>query len=106
MHTQSSLSTEYVRVPVSASVDGAPINPISDVVTMAFPVAGNTPTTWYSASWETDNTTTPPTLYVKCLVGPSPGLVTLTPNTLFDVYTKIVDNPESPARNTGGLWVY
>jgi len=101
VHSQSALSTEYVRVSIGAGVD-----PTSDNVQMAFPATGVAPETsdWKSATWETDSTTSPPTYYARCLVGPgSGGLITLTAGGIYDVYVKIADNPETVVRNTGAL---
>jgi len=102
LHSQSALSTEYVRVAIDAGVD-----PTADSVQMAFPVTGVAPVVgdWKSATWETDSSTTPPTYYARCLVGPAPGLITLTAGRLYDVYVKVADNPETVVRNTGALAV-
>lgn len=98
MHSQSALSTEYVRVAIDAGVD-----PTADTVQMAFPLAGNQPTDWKSATWETDTATDPDTYYVRCLVGPGPGGVVTLVYGLYDVYVKVNDNPETVVRNTGAL---
>lgn len=99
MHSQSSLSTEYVRVAIDAGVD-----PTADNVQMAFPVTGVAPVLgdWKSATWETSDGT----YYARCLVGPGiGGVVSLTAGGLYDVYVKIADNPETVVRNTGALAV-
>ncbi len=96
-YSLSSLSLEYVRLPVSAKDSGAVVNPTADAVAMAFmasgPPAGGD---WKTASWETDATTTPPTYYARCLVGPG-GTVPLAPGT-YMIWLKITDAPEIPAR--------
>lgn len=102
---KSVLSLDYVRVPVSAVSAGLPINPTSDQVQMAFPVHGLDPVAgdWKTAIWETDATVTPNVYYARCLVGPG-GTVTLSVGT-YDVWCKVTDNPEVPARNSGELQV-
>ena len=100
MHSQSALSTEYVRVAIDAGTD-----PTADTVQMAFPLAGSQPVTgdWKAATWRSSTSTDPDTYYVRCLVGPGPGgLITLN-NGLYDVYVKVNDNPETVVRNTGAL---
>ena len=99
MHSQSALSTEYVRVAIDAGVD-----PTADNVQMAFPVTGVAPESadWKSATWES----TGGTYYARCLVGPGfGGVVSLTAGGLYDVYVKVADNPETVVRNTGALAV-
>lgn len=101
MHTQSALSTEYVRVAIGTS---AAADPTSDNIQMAFPVSGVDPVSgdWKAASWETDASTSPPTYYARCLVGPTGGVIALTEG-LYDTYIKVLDNPESVIKNTGAL---
>ena len=107
MHTQSAESTEYVRVAVGATANGAAIDPTVDNVEMAVILAGATLTEddWLAATWETDATVTPSVYYARCLVGPAPGLVTLVRGDIYDVYVKVADNPETIVRNTGGLGI-
>jgi len=107
VHIQSAASTEYVRVGVGATANGVAIDPTADNLQMAFVPAGNTPAggDWKAATWETDATVTPPVYYARCLVGPAPGLITLTANTIYDVFVKVTDNPEVVVRNTGGLGI-
>lgn len=104
MHTQDALSTEYVRTVIGTT---PAVDPTADNVQMAFPVTGVDPVSgdWKSATWETDSSTSPPTYYVRCLVGPGlGGVVTLTSG-LYDVYVKVSDNPETVVRNTGALGI-
>ncbi len=98
MYSQSALSLKYVRVPVRVTKNGVAVDPTGDVVQMAFmaqgagdPAGGD----WKTASWETDPTTTPPTYYARCLVGPG-GTATLAKGTYL-VWVKITDVPEVPA---------
>jgi hypothetical protein len=104
MHIQSALSTEYVRVAVGAIEAGIVEDPSGDTLQMAFPATGVTPVAgdWKSATWESDLTTTPATYYARALVGPL-GVITLVAGVLYDVYVRIVDNPETVIRNTGAL---
>ena len=95
MAIQNALTTEYLRFPVSAVVNGAVRNPTSDTVQFAFPATGVAPTVWFSGSWET---TTAGTYIARVLVGPASGVVTLVAGTDYDVWVKITDSPEVPVR--------
>lgn len=102
MITLSSLSTEYVRVPVAATVAGAPYDPRSDVVQFAFVVSGVNPQSgdWHTGLWDGGNSP-----YVaQCLVGPSGG-VALTAGD-YVIWVKITDNPEIPVRAVGELSIF
>lgn len=103
MLTQSVLSLESVKVPVAVRLSGALINPTSDVVAMAFPAESVDPVTgdWQAAEWETDSSTVPVTYLAKCLVGPG-GTIALSVG-LYDVWVRVTDNPEVPARRAGNL---
>jgi hypothetical protein len=97
----SSLSTEYIRVPVAATVNNAPYNPTNDAVAFAFtgganPAGGD----WHSGSWDSANTP----YAAQCLVGPGAGGVALTVGT-WVIWIKITDNPEVPVRAVGQLSV-
>lgn len=89
-------STQYVRVPVYA--DGE--DPTNDTVSMAFPVTGVDPASFFSGSWQTLDGI----YYARCLVGPS-GAVALT-NGVYDVYVKVSDVPETPVLLAGTLEVF
>jgi hypothetical protein len=97
-------SVEYVRVPVAATVAGAPVNPTSGTVQMAFIAGAAAPggSDWKTASWETDATTNPDTYYARCLVG---SAITLTAGTTYAVWVKITDSPETPVKRAGLLRV-
>lgn len=101
----SSLTTEYVRVPVSATEAGVAVSPVSDTVDMAFVTAGSVPDDldWASASWEQDASTG--TLYARTLVGPDGGDVTLSSGGPYDIYVRIADNPETIVHRVGALAV-
>jgi hypothetical protein len=94
----SSLSTEYVQVPVSIIVSGTPINPTTDVVQFAF-TKGTKPTNpdWIAGLWDT----APGGYLAQCLVGPNGG-VSLALGT-YQIWLKIFDAPETPVRQVGSL---
>lgn len=94
----SHLSLEYVKVPVSVTINGAAYDPHLDVIQMAFPVRQIDPVAgdWKVASWEADGAGG---WLARCLVGPG-GAVTLAAGT-YDVWLKIVDSPELPIRRVG-----
>jgi hypothetical protein len=96
----SVLSTEYVKVSVSARFAGAAVNPTSDAVSFALPLHGQPPVTgdWKTGSWETDSTTTPAIYYARLLVGPAG---TVYPAATYDLYVKVTDNPEVPVLLAG-----
>jgi hypothetical protein len=98
---KSVLSLEYVRVKVMATEDGAPVNPTSDTVQMAFPLIEIDPTVpdWQTAEWEIAGNT----YFARCLVGPT-GTIDL-PVGLYDVWVKVVTTPESPVMRSGRLGV-
>lgn len=102
--TRSALSLEYVLVPVKATVSGAPIDISTDVVKMAFVAPGMAPVTgdWKTSDWETEPSS-PKTYLARCLVGPG-GTVTLAAGS-FDIYVKVTDAPEIPARKVDTLVV-
>lgn len=90
----SSLSTEYVAVPFTASVDPDSL----EGVELGF-VAGTSddePEQWHTAIIEDGA--------AKLLVGPDQD-VTFTAGT-WSVWTKITDNPEIPVEKSGHLYVY
>lgn len=86
--TISSLSKQYVRVPVSATNAGSSVDLSAGTVTMAFTDLDTEPVVsdWNASSWETDTTRTPNRYYARCLIGP--GAVTLTDGT-YRVWVKV-----------------
>lgn len=99
---QSALSTEYVKVAVSAVVNGSLINPTGDTVQMAFTARGVAPVSgdWKAGSWETISGV----YYARCLAGPA-GVVQLAAG-IYDCWVKVTDSPEVPARRVGQVTVY
>lgn len=97
MERFSALSTETIRVPVSATDDtGALVTLTSDTVHMAFLPEGTAPgdNDWLAATWDTDTSTTPVTQLVSTLIGPDTGVIALTP-AVWMPWVKIVDAPET-----------
>lgn len=98
-------STEYRRWPVSFTVDGATSDPTGDAVAVAFMDTGTAPQEddFQSAEWETDESTDPPTYYVRILLGP--GGVELGAGTFY-VWLRVVDDPEAPVLLVDSLTVF
>lgn len=96
----STASVEYVQVPVFAVENGDAVNPTNLTVTMGF-ATGDSQPTYVTASWDTDDRTTPPVYRAQCLVG---SAVTLTAG-LYRVWVKVVDSPETVVREVGLLRV-
>lgn len=99
---QSNTSLEYLRVPVTAYVNGVAIDPTNDPVYFAFMPPGSTPVTgdFVAGGWETwaDGTH-----YARALVGPGGGKV-LTPGA-YRIWIKITDSPEVPIRDIDALTI-
>lgn len=102
----SSLSLEFLSVPVAAEKTGAPYDPTGDAVDWAFkdfstdaePSGGD----WVVGNWETDPG--PPAIYyARCLVGPG-GTTTLTDGK-YHVWLRITDSPEIIVRRIGVITV-
>lgn len=85
-------SLEYVKVQITATRNGAAVDPTPDTVKLAFPAVGTDPTTWYTGSWETASGI----YYARCLVGPG-GTVTLAEG-YYDVYVQVTDSTEVPVK--------
>lgn len=103
--TLSSLATEFVIIPVNATVAGVSHNPTSDTVQMAFLSTPNSVpqlSDWKTASWDTTASFLYPYL-AQCLVGPT-GTVTLTAGT-YTIWIKIADSPETPVQQVGSLTI-
>lgn len=102
----TSLSTQYVLVPISATKAGAAYNPTADPVQFAF---APTPTyvpqdsDWVSGSWQTVSTSLLYPYSAQCLIGPT-GATVLTTGT-YVIYVQITDNPETPVLTAGQLIV-
>jgi hypothetical protein len=97
----SSLSTQYVIVPVYTSMPAT--NPTSDTVQFAFPLTGAQPTTWYAAAWQANQTTEP--YLCQLLVGPAGGAVAFQSGFTYDMYVQITASPEIPVIYAGQIVV-
>jgi hypothetical protein len=96
---RSVLTTEYIKVPVTALQDGSPATVSGDVAWLAFPIHGSDPVDgdWQVASWETDAGQ----VFLICLVGP--GHTFTLPVGRYDIWVKVADNPEIPVRKLNPL---
>jgi hypothetical protein len=94
-------SLQYVKVPVSATVNGVAYDPTSDTVQIAFTPVARDPDSadWLTASWETDGSS----YFARVLVGPG-GSVQLAAGT-FAVWVKVVDDPEVPVLQAGTITI-
>jgi hypothetical protein len=102
----SHLSLEYYQVPVSATAEGVPYNPVSDALAFAFmPTSTQVPSSgdWVTGSWGTDSSSILYPYSALCLVGPS-GVITLGIGT-YVAYIKITDSPEIPVEIAGQLQI-
>jgi len=101
--SQSALSLKYVRCPVTATVNGQPLNPTGDVVQLAFMAPGALPASgdWKTATWETADSTH----WAIILVGPGGTVPTLTPGA-WTVWVKVTDSPEIPAEPVDTLTIF
>lgn len=99
MATISSLSKEYIIVPVETSPGGESIHTGVASVEFAFPQVGE-PTTWFNGEWQTVGQKT----YARVLVGPGSTVGTLGDGT-YVVWLRVTQNPETVVRPAGLLKV-
>jgi hypothetical protein len=100
--TLSSLSTQYVQVPVRVSYQGQPYNPTALPAYMSFADGSGTPSAWNNGSWAW--TTAAFGYYlVQCLVGPS-GTIALESGA-YTVWVKIGGSGAVPVTRTGTLTI-
>lgn len=100
--TMSSLSTQYVLVPVQAIVAGQSMNPTTYTVQFAFTAIGADPVSWLTGSWQAGTTNG---LYMaQCLIGPLNGGHVLAPAT-YAIWIQITGNPEVPVLQPGLLTI-
>ena len=100
----SQLATLYYKVPVSATYEGAPVNPTGLPVSFAFmPQAAQVPQSgdWVTGSWETVTGNLIYPYSARCLIGPS-GAITLGTGD-YVAYVKIVNSPETDVEIVGIL---
>jgi hypothetical protein len=95
-------STEYIRVPVTATEAGEPVDITGDTVALGFTDSWNSdaPAEWHPATWETINDVHT----ARLLIGPGTD-VALTAGA-WDVWVKVTDNPETPVLKAGVLRIY
>ncbi len=99
--TVSSLSTQYVLVPVRAYSAGLPYNPTSLEVQMAFLVSGKPGLSdWNAASWVSASAVNG-VYYAQCLVGAQNGGADL-PIATYDIWLQVTASPEVPVLISGG----
>ena len=98
-----SVTTEYVRVAVSATESGVRINPTTSAVSMAFTAATAEPVSgdWKAASW--DPVATCSGYLAQCLIGPG-GVVALADGE-YAVWIRIVHDEENVQRRAGTLTI-
>lgn len=102
----ASPTKEYIRVAVSATEAGADVDVSALPVSFAFTAIGAEPASWTGGAWETDATTDPDTYYARILVsGTGGGGGVELADGRYDVWVKVTDNPEVPARRVGRLIV-
>lgn len=103
MIRRTTLSTEYVAVPISLSdFGGATVDPTTDTVEMAFsPGAFATPAEdeWNAADWVTEDGE----YFARCLVGPA-GVVALD-EALYSIWVRVTASPELLVDRGGELLV-
>lgn len=97
--TIPSCSTEYVRVEVSATQSGQPIDPTSGSPSMAFTAVGAEPDSgdWNPAAWDT--TSYRGIWAIQCLIGP--GGVTLVDGE-YQVWWRVQLDEEDVQRPAAG----
>lgn len=100
------ISTEYVRVQVTATKNGTIFDPTGDTVyfqftaTNAEPAASAPGAPWASGAWETAGNS----FVALGLVGPNGG-TSLTVGT-YAIWVQVGDSPEQPARNVGTVQIF
>lgn len=102
------LSREYVRVPVSATFEGRALDPVDAMATVQFAVAalGVDPVEgdWRDGDWEVVAEGTELESYLaRILIGSGGGVPVA--KGLYDLWLRIANAPERPARKVGQLEV-
>ena len=105
----STLSLEYIRVPVKARRAGVAYDPTSDTVYLAItpkPEVNasdqyNEPTVWATGSWDTEGTR----YLAKATVGPGGDLVPPEAG-IYQIWVKVSSSPETPVMYVGDLEVF
>lgn len=86
---------------ITARQGGQYLDPTGDEVEATFTAEGESldDAVWVAGTWQTDSTTTPPTYWAQCLVGPG-GTVELDSG-LYTLHFRITDDPEVPVLTSG-----
>jgi hypothetical protein len=94
MITMSVLSTQYLQIPVAATLDGASYDPTGDTVSFAFTTIGASPGPgdWNGGAWITSNG-----YLAQILIGPRNYGVAL-PVGAYQIWVWIGDSPEVPVQ--------
>lgn len=98
------ITREYYRVPVTITVAGAVIDPTGLTVEFALVAVGVDPvnTDWKAGLWET--IPGPPVVYLAlAFVGDSTTDFPLTLGVTNDLWWRVTDTPERPARLAGQI---
>jgi hypothetical protein len=91
----STLSTEYVTIPVTATSGGSPVDLSGTTVEWAFTDPGAQPSAWHAGDWLAGK--------ARILVGPA--VIALAVG-YHDVWLRVTDSPEIPVRRVGQIKVY
>lgn len=102
MASISTVSKEYIKVPVAYTVAGVVSDPTALVVELAFPLKDVDPVTgdWKTGSWESANAR----YWARLLVGPGSTFGALARGD-YDVWVRVTATPEVPAMKAGRLQV-
>lgn len=100
--TISSLSAEYVRVPIEGTEDGVVVDPTASLPQFAFITGTTEPVAddWNTGEWETETTVYGTVYYARILIGT--GGVVLSDGK-YRVWCKWTVSPETPVRRVGVL---
>ena len=101
MITISVLSTQYIQIPVTATLDGASYDPTGDMVSFAFTTIGASPGPgdWNGGRWVTSNG-----YLAQILIGPRNYGVALPVGT-YQIWVSVTDNPEGFVRQADLLQI-
>lgn len=104
VYTISSLTTDYIRIGISASdiIGGTTVNPQSDTVNLAFMQGGAKPgnTDWQAAAWASGG----PPYVAEFLIGSANGALVLATGQ-WQIWAQLNDFPQVLVDVVGILWV-
>ena len=101
MHQIHTGSTEYLRVAIATTVNGAVVNPTSDTVAFSIVADGSAVGAFTTGSWETDVVSGVTTYYARILI--AAGTYAAGD---YRVFVKVTDSPEVPVVEAGKIRVY